>query len=405
MNYPPSTPSFQPTVDPLSLDVVPVEGVLEILPDFGFLRRKALRSGTEDVYISLTQIRKFSLRPGDKVSGQARPPKEGERYFGLLRVDKVNDEDPEKSRTRPAFENLTPIFPQPRIILEIDQKTVANRLIDLVAPIGFGQRALIVSPPKAGKTWLLKDIAHGIAANYNITNDTKPMEKDEKKQKTEVQLMFVLIGERPEEVTDIRRNVVGEVVASNFDEEPQEQVKVADLALEKAKRQVELGRHVILLVDSITRLERANNLNVPPSGRTLSGGFDPAALFGPKHFFGAARNIEEGGSLTIIATTLIDTGSRMDDLIYEEFKGTGNMELHLNRNLAERRVYPAIDVTRSGTRREDLLYNEKELEQIFKMHKMLDLLGKGEETTELLIERLKKIKTNKEFLETLHESK
>lgn len=387
-----------------------VSGVLELLPDYGFLRRHNLKPAVDDVYISLTQIRKFDLRQGDLIYGQARPPKEGERYWGLLRIDSVNERLPDESRGRPAFENLTPIFPKPKILLETDQKTLSTRIIDLVSPIGFGQRALIVSPPKAGKTWLLKDIAHGIAENYKIINSSNlpnPPDKGEKgdKGKREIQLMVVLIGERPEEVTDMRRSVQGEVVASNFDEPPEEQVKIADVALEKAKRQVELKHNVILLVDSITRLARAHNLTIPPSGRTLSGGFDPAALFGPKHFFGAARNLEEDGSLTIIATCLVDTGSRMDDLIYEEFKGTGNMELHLDRRLSERRVFPSIDITRSGTRREDLLFSEKELEQIFKMRKMVDLLGGGAETTELFLERLRKTKNNQEFLETLHEAK
>ncbi|NTV30754.1 transcription termination factor Rho [candidate division WWE3 bacterium] len=365
-----------------------VDGVLEILPDYGFLRTENLRPGPNDVYISMSQIRKFDLRMGDRVLGVARPPKPGEKYWGLLRVDEVNGIKPDKMGRRPIFERLTPIFPDDRLTLESEKDVITTRLIDIVAPIGKGQRAMIVAPPKVGKTTLLKEIAHGVSANYpGIT------------------LIVVLIGERPEEVTDMRRNVKGEVIASNFDEMPEEQVKIAKLALEMAKRQVELGRDVVMLVDSITRLARAHNLDVPPSGRTLSGGFDPAALYPPKHFFGAARNIEEGGSLTIVATALVDTGSRMDDLIYEEFKGTGNMELHLDRKLAERRVFPAIDVVRSGTRREDLLMTPDELEKVYKLRKMIDTLGEGSDTTSLLVTRIKKTKNNAEFLETLHEVK
>ncbi len=366
----------------------PVSGVLEILNDYGFLRTENLRPGPNDVYISMSQIRKFNLRMGDQVSGVARPPKQGEKYWGLLRVDEVCGLKPDKIAKRPVFERLTPIFPNERITLETTQDNVTTRIIDLVAPIGKGQRAMVVSPPKAGKTTLLKEIAHGITANFK-----------------EAELIVVLIGERPEEVTDMRRNVEGEVIASNFDEKPEDQVAISRLALEMAKRQVEVGRDVVMLVDSVTRLARAHNLDVPPSGRTLSGGFDPAALYPPKHFFGAARNIEEGGSLTIIATALVDTGSRMDDLIYEEFKGTGNMELHLDRRLANRRVYPAIDIVKSGTRREDLLMSKEELEKVFKLRKMIDTLGEGAETTELLINRLRKTKSNKEFLDTLHEIK
>lgn len=364
-----------------------VEGVLEILPDYGFLRRDGFTSGPDDVYISASQIRKFELRMGDVVRGIARAPKESEKYWGLLRVDEVMGLPAEKSRERARFEGLTPIFPQEKIVLETKQDVLSARIIDLIAPIGRGQRGMIVSPPKAGKTWLLKDIANGITTNHK-----------------DIKLMVVLIGERPEEVTDIRRSVKGEVIASNFDEPPEDQVKVADLALEKAKRSVELGADLVILSDSITRLARAHNLAIPPSGRTLSGGFDPAALYPPKHFFGAARNLENSGSLTIIATALVDTGSRMDDLIYEEFKGTGNMELHLDRRLAERRIFPSIDIMRSGTRQEELLFSKKELSQIWKMRRMLDTLGsERSETVELFLERLKKTKNNKEFLETLHE--
>lgn len=365
-----------------------VDGILETLPDYGFLRRAGFKPGSQDVYISLSQIRKFELRMGDKVTGIARAPKENEKYWGLLRVDKVNDDEPEKSIGRAFFEDLTPIFPDKLIRLETKKDVLSTRLIDLISPIGRGQRGSIVSPPYAGKTWLLKDIANGIMSNYQ-----------------DIKLMVVLIGERPEEVTDMRRNVEGEVVASNFDEPPKDQVLVADLALERAKRLVELGADLVMLVDSITRLARAHNLSAPPSGRTLTGGFDPAALYPVKHFFGAARNIEGGGSLTMIATTLVETGSRMDDLIYEEFKGTGNMELFLDRRLAERRIFPAIDATRSYTRREDLLLDKKTLGQVLTMRKMLDTLGERAETTDLLLDRLRKTKTNKEFLETLREVK
>ncbi|MBU1110098.1 transcription termination factor Rho [Patescibacteria group bacterium] len=376
-------------------EVEELSGVLEILPDFGFLRRQNFGPFNNDVYISLSQVRKFKLREGDVVTGVARPPKEGEKYWGLLRVDKVNGMQPLEMVNRPCFSHFVPIFPEEKVKLETKSDILSTRLLDLVAPIGRGQRGMIVSPPKAGKTWLMKDIANGITANYD-----------------DLDLMVVLIGERPEEVTDMRRSVDGEVVASNFDEPPEEQVRVASLALEKAKRMVERGADVFMLVDSITRLARAHNLNIPPSGRTLSGGFDPAALYPPKRFFGAARNLEDGGSLTIIATALVDTGSRMDDLIYEEFKGTGNMEVHLDRQLADRRVYPSIDVLRSGTRQEHLLFSKADLAQIWKMRKLVDVLVSGrpdyQRTTEAtcsLLGRLKKTKNNKEFLETLHEKK
>ena len=360
--------------------------MLDILPDYGFLRREGLRPGPEDVYISMSQIRKFDLRMGDVIAGVARPPKEGENYWGLLRVDGVNGKNPEEARKRPVFERLTPIFPNEKIKLETAPEILATRTMDLIAPVGKGQRGMIVSPPKAGKTFLLKDIANGVTTNYPGAD-----------------LMVVLIGERPEEVTDMRRSVDGQVIASNFDERPEDQVAVANLALEIAKRKVELGMNVVMLVDSITRLARAHNLSVPPSGRTLSGGFDPAALFPPKHFFGAARNIEEGGSLTIVATALVDTGSRMDDLIYEECKGTGNMELHLARKLANRRIFPAIDVSRSSTRHEELLFSKQEYEKIVKLRRMLDALGENE-ATELLLLRLKKTDSNEEFLNTLTEA-
>ncbi len=365
-----------------------VAGVLEILQDYGFLRTENMKPGPEDVYISMSQIRKFRLRNGDQISGLARPPKQGEKYWGLLRVDSVWGEDPDKMYKRPWFDRLIPVFPDDRLQLETKPDIISTRLLDLVAPVGRGQRAMIVSPPKAGKTTFLKEIANGITKNH-----------------PDISLLVVLIGERPEEVTDMRRSVDGEVVASNFDEKPSEQVAASALVLDMAKRMVELGKDVVMLVDSITRLARAHNLNVPPSGRTLSGGFDPAALYPPKHFFGAARNIENGGSLTIIATALVDTGSKMDDLIYEEFKGTGNMEVHLDRKLAERRIYPAIDVTRSGTRHEELLIPPADLEKVAKLRRMLDTLGEGSQTTELLITRLRKTKSNKEFLATMHEVK
>jgi transcription termination factor Rho len=314
-------------------------GALEIIQDgIGFLRSDHLLPGPEDVYVSQSQIRRFGLRTGDMVIGQVRPPKETEKYFGLLRVEAVNGLDPETAKKRPDFERLTPIFPLEQFVLETERRPLSTRLIDMMTPIGRGQRGLIVSPPKAGKTTVLKQIANGITANYR-----------------DIHLMVALIGERPEEVTDMDRSVAAEVISSTFDEPVQDHARVAEMALARAKRLVEGGRDVVILLDSITRLTRAYNLVVPPSGRTLSGGIDPAALYPPKRFFGAARNIEEGGSLTIIATCLIDTGSRMDDVIYEEFKGTGNMELHLNRKLAERRLFPAFDIERSGTRREELL--------------------------------------------------
>lgn len=370
-----------------------VEGILDIAEEGSGLLRPKFIPSERDVYISASQIRRFNLRPGDLVGGQARAPKENERYFGLLKVEKINgyEAEGEEIQKRPFIDDLTPIFPQPQIKLETEKDVLTCRMIDLISPIGFGQRGLIVSPPKAGKTWLLKDIAAGISKNY----PNLPVGK------AGIHLMAVLIGERPEEVTDIGRSVKGEVVASNFDEPPTHQTKTAEIALERAKRLVELGKDVFIILDSITRLARAYNLAMPTSGRTLSGGFDPAALFPAKHFFGAARKIEKGGSLTIIGTCLIDTGSRMDDLIYEEFKGTGNMELHLDRRLSERRVFPAIDIQRSGTRQEELLYKPGLYEKIVTMRRMIDMLGQ-EERTDVFIERLKKTKNNKEFLESLN---
>lgn len=371
-----------------------VAGILEIMPEgHGFLRPKYIPSDA-DVYISASQIRRFWLRAGDLVEGAARPPKETERYFGLLQVNKVNGEDAEKLVSsdggrvkRVKFEDLTAIYPNKHLKLETGKTPLSQRVIDLTVPIGFGQRGLIVSPPKAGKTTILKDIASGIAKNH-----------------PEVILMAVLVGERPEEVTDISRSIKGDVIASNFDEPAEEQTAAAEIALERAKRLVEQGKDVVILLDSITRLGRAYNLSVPPSGRTLSGGFDPVALYPPKHFFGAARNCEEGGSLTIIGTALVDTGSRMDDLIYEEFKGTGNMELHLDRKLAERRVYPAIDIESSGTRQEQLLFSEDSYKQMIILRRMIGILGENERT-EIFLERLAKIESNEEFLKTLKDIK
>jgi transcription termination factor Rho len=361
------------------------EGVLEIIEDgFGFLRGERLLPGQDDIYVSQSQIRRFGLRTGDRVAGVVRPPKDNEKFFSMLRVESINGVDPETARRRPDFEKLTPIFPLELIDLETTQNVLSTRLLNLVAPIGRGQRGLIVSPPKAGKTLLLKSIANGITSNYD-----------------DMHLMVCLIGERPEEVTDMRRSVDGEVISSTFDEPVEDHTKVAEMALERAKRLVEGGRDVVILLDSITRLARAYNLAVPPSGRTLSGGIDPVALYPPKRFFGAARNIEGGGSLTIIATCLIDTGSRMDDVIYEEFKGTGNMELHLDRKLAERRIYPAIDIQRSGTRREELLLDDQSLKQVWTMRRMVSMLG-GSEGTELMLSRLAKTKSNPEFLLTLN---
>jgi transcription termination factor Rho len=361
------------------------DGILENIEDvFGFLRGARLLPGPDDIYVSQSQIRRFGLRTGDRVSGQVRPPKDNEKFFSLLRVEAVNGVDPETARKRPSFDTLTPIFPLEMIDLETQPNILSTRVLNLVAPIGRGQRGLIVSPPKAGKTLLLKSIANGVSTNN-----------------PDVHLMVCLIGERPEEVTDMRRSVDGEVISSTFDEPVEDHTKVAEMALERAKRLVEGGRDVVILLDSITRLARAYNLAVPPSGRTLSGGIDPVALYPPKRFFGAARNIEGGGSLTIVATCLIDTGSRMDDVIYEEFKGTGNMELHLDRKLAERRIYPAIDIQRSGTRREELLLEDAKLRQVWTMRRMVAMLG-GTEGTELVLGRLAKTQSNDEFLATLN---
>ena len=371
-------------------------GVLDIVDEnMGFLRAENYMPGPDDIYVSQSQIRRFGLRNGDMVIGQVRPPKENERYFGLLRVEAVNGDDPEMAKLRPRFERLTPIFPEERMVIETKPHVLTTRLLSLTAPIGKGQRGLIVSPPKAGKTTVLKRVANGITANH-----------------PEVHLMVVLIGERPEEVTDMDRSVDAEVISSTFDEPVQNHAKAAEMALDRAKRLVEAGREVTILLDSITRLSRAYNLVVQPSGRTLSGGLDPAALYPPKRFFGAARNIEEGGSLTIIATCLIDTGSRMDDMIYEEFKGTGNMELHLSRKLQERRIFPAFDIERSGTRREELLMDRDTLQKVWLMRRMISQMtapppsGAGYDmaaAVEAILQRLRKTKTNKAFLDKLHQ--
>ncbi len=362
------------------------EGVLETLPDgFGFLRAPDYNylPGPDDIYVSPSQIRRFDLQTGDTVSGQIRPPKDGERYFALLKVEAVNFEDPDNSKDKILYDNLTPFFPRERITLETESNGLEMRVIDLVTPIGMGQRGLIVAPPRTGKTVLLKTIANSIAVNH-----------------PDITLIVLLIDERPEEVTDMERSVKGEVISSTFDEPAQRHVQIAEMVIEKAKRLVEHKHDVVILLDSITRLARAYNTVVPMSGKILSGGVDSNALHRPKRFFGAARNIEEGGSLTILATALIDTGSRMDDVIFEEFKGTGNMELHLDRRLVDRRVFPAIDINRSGTRREDLLLSPNELNRLWVLRKIFSPLSVIE-SMELLLQRLRRTKTNDEFLESM----
>ncbi len=364
-------------------------GALEIMPEgHGFLRQDSLRSRTEDIYISQSQIRRFLLRNGDIVTGQVRPPKNGEKYAGLLRVETVNGVDPDLAKDRPHFDHLTPIFPNQLINLETEPNKLDTRLVNLVAPIGRGQRGMIVSPPKAGKTFLLKHIANGARANYD-----------------DLHLIVCLIGERPEEVTDWKKSVDAEVASSTFDEPVEEHIRVAEVALERAKRLVELGADVMVLLDSLTRLTRAYNLAMPSSGRTLTGGVDTGALYPPKKFFGAARNAEEKGSLTIIATCLIDTGSRMDEVIYEEFKGTGNMEIHLDRKLAERRIYPAIDIQRSSTRHEELLLDAETLKQVWLLRRMMALVSSSgsepSEATERILDRMAKTNSNAAFLAQL----
>ncbi len=366
-------------------------GVLEIMSDgYGFLRSPTLLPGPSDIYVSQSQIRRFGLRNGDLVGGRGRPARAGEKYFSLLRIEAVNDVNPELAKNRPHFGALTPTFPDKLINLETPSNDLAARLVNLVAPIGRGQRGLIVSPPKAGKTMLLKSIANCATTNY-----------------TDLHLMVCLIGERPEEVTDMKRSVRGEVVSATFDEPVEDHTRVAELALERAKRLVESGKDVFILLDGITRLARSYNLAMPSSGRTLSGGIDPAALYPAKHFFGAARNTAEGGSLTIIATCLVDTGSRMDDLIYEEFKGTGNMEVHLDRRLAERRIFPSIDIQRSGTRREELLLDENTLKQVWLLRRMVSMISSDSpnfsDAIERVLERLRRTKSNVDFLAALNE--
>ena len=358
-----------------------VEGVLDInnAEGYGFLRPINYSTSQEDIYISSSQIRKFALRNGDLVAGPARPPRTGEKFNGLMQVGAVNGKDPEEAKERDHFPGLTPLYPEKQMQLETTTGRIASRMLDLICPIGFGQRGLIVAPPKAGKTSLLKEIANGITTNY-----------------PEAELIILLIDERPEEVTDIERTVDAEVVFSTFDQTPEHHIKVSELVLERALRLVEDGRDVIVLLDSITRLARAYNLTIPPSGRTLSGGIDPAAFYRPKRFFGSARNIEDGGSLTILATALIETGSRMDDVIYEEFKGTGNAEVHLSRELAERRVFPAIDVKRSGTRKEEILLEPHVLEAVWKVRNTMK--GDGLETSEQIVKQLRETKRNKDFI-------
>jgi transcription termination factor Rho len=364
-----------------------MDGILEIIPSegFGFLRPINYSPSAEDIYISASQIRRFDLRNGDKVSGKVRPPKENERYYGLLHVDAVNDDDPETAKERVHFPALTPLYPERAMKLETNTRKISTRIIDLMTPVGFGQRGLIVAPPKAGKTTLLKEIANSISENH-----------------PEAKLIILLVDERPEEVTDIERSVHADVdvVSSTFDEVPESHIKVSELVLERAMRLVEHKRDVIVLMDSITRLARAYNLVIPPSGRTLSGGIDPAAFHRPKRFFGAARNIEEGGSFTTLATALIDTGSRMDDVIYEEFKGTGNMELHLDRNLAERRIFPAIDILRSGTRKEELLVDKSHLDKMWAIRKTMQ---DSNDFLDRFLRRLKASKSNEEFMAQMDE--
>jgi len=367
--------------------VISGSGVLEILPDgFGFLRAVDYNylPSPDDIYISPSQIRRFNLKTGDTISGEVRPPKEGEKYFALLKVDTVNMESPEQARDKILFDNLTPLYPLEKLNLEFDPKNFSTRTLDLFAPIGKGQRALIVSPPRAGKTVLLQDIAHSIAANH-----------------PEVVLMVLLIDERPEEVTDMQRSVSGEVIASTFDEPASFHVQVAEMVIEKAKRLVEHKKDVVILLDSITRLARAYNTVVPPSGKVLSGGVDSNALHKPKRFFGAARNIENGGSLTIISTALIDTGSRMDEVIFEEFKGTGNMELHLDRRIADRRIFPAFDLIRSGTRKEELLIPKNNLNRVWILRRLLQEMNPVD-AMEFIINKIKKTDTNQEFLDSMN---
>jgi len=373
------------TQNGLDFNNLPIKGYVYIQNDYGKIVQELPLSDElpKDAYISHSQMKKFGMRAGDVVEGIARGPEKSEKMLHLLRVDKVAGMSPEEAKKRPFFNSLTPIFPYEWLKLETESDVLSTRLIDIIAPIGKGQRSMIVAPPKAGKTWLLQAIANGITKNH-----------------PEVKIIVTLIGERPEEVTDMKRKIKGEFYASNFDELPEEQIRIAEISVEVAKRLAEKGDDVIILMDSLTRLARAYNMAVPPSGKTLSGGFDPSALYPPKRFFGAARKFEEGGSLTIIATSLVETGSKMDDVIFEEFKGTGNQELRLDRSLAERRIYPSIDIKGSGTRNEDKILDSKTLENVFRLRRMVDLLG-DKDATELVITQLKKTKNNLEFLESL----
>ena len=360
-------------------------GMLEIMPDgFGFLRRKKYHFSEDDIYISASQIRRFNMRTGDIISGRIRPPKDNERYYALLQVEEINNEDPENLSRRPPFSSLVPIHPDEVIKMETKPNILSTRIIDLLIPIGKGQRGLIVSPPKAGKTMLLKQLANSISHNH-----------------PEIKLIILLIDERPEEVTDMERSVNADVVSSTFDQKPENHIRLAELVLERSQRLVEQGQNVAVLIDSITRLTRAYNLVIPPSGRTLSGGIDPSAFYKPKRFFGAARNIDKGGSLTVLATAIVDTGSRMDDVVYEEFKGTGNMELHLDRRIADRRIFPAIDISRSGTRREELLLDEHKIELMWALRRAMGS-STSIEFLEKLMDRLRKTDSNEEFLSNMH---
>ncbi len=360
-------------------------GMLEIMPDgFSFLRRKQYHFSEDDIYISASQIRRFTMRTGDIISGRIRPPKDNERYYALLQVEEINNEDPEQLSRRPPFSSLVPIHPDEVIKMETKPNILSTRIIDLLIPIGKGQRGLIVSPPKAGKTMLLKQLANSISYNH-----------------PDIKLIILLIDERPEEVTDMERSVNADVVSSTFDQKPENHIRLAELVLERSQRLVEQGRNVAVLIDSITRLTRAYNLVIPPSGRTLSGGIDPSAFYKPKRFFGAARNIDKGGSLTVLATAIVDTGSRMDDVVYEEFKGTGNMELHLDRRIADRRIFPAIDISRSGTRREELLLNEHKIELMWALRRAMGS-STSIEFLEKLMDRLRKTDSNEEFLSNMH---
>jgi len=360
-------------------------GMLEIMPDgFGFLRRKQYHFSEDDIYISASQIRRFNMRTGDIIAGRIRPPKDNERYYALLQVEEINGEDPEKLSRRPPFSSLVPIHPDEQIKMETQSHIMSTRIIDLLIPIGKGQRGLIVSPPKAGKTMLLKQLANSIKTNH-----------------PEIKLIILLIDERPEEVTDMERSVDADVVSSTFDQKPENHIRLAELVLERSQRLVEQGEDVAVLIDSITRLTRAYNLVIPPSGRTLSGGIDPSAFYKPKRFFGAARNIDQGGSLTVLATAIVETGSRMDDVVYEEFKGTGNMELHLDRRISDRRIFPAIDISRSGTRREELLLDEHKIELMWALRRAMGS-STSIEFLEKLMDRIRKTKSNEEFLSNMH---